>query len=251
MVNLMIEITNLFKKLGNKEVLKGVNLNVEKGETLTIMGQSGCGKSVLLKHIIGLFQPDKGSIKIEGKEIVGMNNIEMSEIRKKFGVLFQNSALFDSMTVWENVGFMLKEHKKLPPDKIKEIVKEKLALVGMKDIEEKSPSELSGGMQKRVALARAISMEPEIVLYDEPTTGLDPIMSEIINELIISLSKKLKITSIVVTHDIRSASEISDRIAFLFNGVITQIDSHDKILNTTDPILRQFLDGSTTGPIET
>ncbi|MDD3627968.1 MAG: ABC transporter ATP-binding protein [bacterium] len=247
----MIEITNLFKRLGNKEVLKGVNLNVEKGETLTIMGQSGCGKSVLLKHIIGLFQPDKGSIKIEGKEIVGMNNIEMSEIRKKFGVLFQNSALFDSMTVWENVGFMLKEHKKLPPDKIKEIVKEKLALVGMKDIEEKSPSELSGGMQKRVALARAISMEPEIVLYDEPTTGLDPIMSEIINELIISLSKKLKITSIVVTHDIRSASEISDRIAFLFNGVITQIDSHDKILNTTDPILRQFLDGSTTGPIET
>ncbi|HDS08614.1 MAG TPA: ABC transporter ATP-binding protein [Firmicutes bacterium] len=246
----MIEVTNLFKKLGNKEVLKGVNLRIEKGETLTIMGQSGCGKSVLLKHLIGLFQPDKGSIRIEGMEITGIDNIKLSEIRKKFGVLFQNSALFDSMTVWENVGFMLREHKKMPPNKIKEVVKDKLALVGMKDIEDKFPSELSGGMQKRVALARAISMEPEIVLYDEPTTGLDPIMAEIINELIISLSKKLKITSVVVTHDIRSASEISDRIAFLFGGAITQIDSHDKILNSTDPILRQFLDGSTTGPIQ-
>lgn len=246
----MIEIIDLYKKLGENDVLTGVNLEIKKGETLTIMGQSGCGKSVLLKHLIGILKPDKGTVKIDGIDIFNDERVRLSDIRKKFGVLFQNSALFDSMTVWENIGFMLKEHKKLPEAKIKKIVTEKLALVGLKNIEDKSPHELSGGMQKRVALARAISMEPEIVLYDEPTTGLDPIMAEIINELIISLSKKLSITSVVVTHDIRSAYEISDRIAFLFGGKITQLGLKEDIKHTTDPTLRQFLDGSATGPIK-
>ena len=246
----MIKITDLHKHLGNKNVLTGVNLSIEVGETLTIMGQSGCGKSVLLKHIIVLFKPDKGSIEIEGEDIFNIDTVRLAEVRKKIGVLFQNSALFDSMPVWENVGFMLREHKKLPEHKIKSIVKEKLAMVGLKDIEDKFPSELSGGMQKRVALARAISMEPAIVLYDEPTTGLDPIMGEIINELIISLAKKLSITSIVVTHDIRSAYEVSDRIAFLFGGKITQLGLTEEIKHTTDPKLRQFLDGSCHGPIK-
>lgn len=246
----MISIKNLHKSLGNKQVLKGVNLEVKKGETLTIMGQSGCGKSVLLKHIIAIFTPDKGRVEIDGQNVGDADDYRLSEIRKRIGMLFQNSALFDSMTVWENVGFMLKEHRQLGEQEIREIVSEKLAMVGMADIEEKFPSELSGGMQKRVALARAISMEPDIVLYDEPTTGLDPIMAEVINELIITLARKLSITSVVVTHDIKSAYEVSDRIAFLFDGKIECLGEKEEIKHTTDPKLRQFLDGSTDGPIK-
>jgi len=245
----MIEIIDVHKSFNGKPVLKGVNLTINRGETLTIIGRSGEGKSVLLKHIIGLLKPDKGRILIDGEDIGNYNTRQMVELRKKFGMLFQGSALFDSMTVDENVGLGLREHSDFPEAKIREIIKERLAQVGLINVEHIKPAELSGGMKKRVGLARAIAMDPEYVLYDEPTTGLDPIMADAINELIANLQNRLNITSIAVTHDMVSAYKISDRLAMLYNGEIIFSGTPSEVKNTTDQVVLQFINGRAEGPI--
>src|SRR5512144_1326995 len=245
----MIEITNLHKSFGSFQVLRGVNLTVEKGESMTVIGGSGSGKSVLIKHIIGLLFPDRGQVKVAGQVLNDLDENQLNELRKKFGMLFQMAALFDSFTVWENVGFSLKQHTKLSDREIRKVATEKLALVGLKDVEDKMPSELSGGMKKRVGLARAICMDAEIILYDEPTTGLDPITADAINDLIVDLKKKLGVTSVAITHDMQSAYKISDRIAMLYKGEIQEIGTPDQIRNTTNPIVKQFISGSAVGPI--
>ncbi|MBT4484056.1 MAG: ABC transporter ATP-binding protein, partial [Candidatus Latescibacteria bacterium] len=225
-----IVLENVQKTFSGQPVLKGVNLSVNEGETMVVIGRSGCGKSVMLKHIIRIFRPDAGRIFVDGENITDLKEYELFRVRKKFGVLFQGAALLDSLTVWENVGLSLIELSDLSHDSIRSIVKEKLAMVGMEGTEEYMPADLSGGMKKRVGLARAIVMEPEIILYDEPTTGLDPIMANTINELIISLKKELNITSVVVTHDMTSARKVGDRAAMLhdgeiiFNGTFPELD---------------------------
>jgi phospholipid/cholesterol/gamma-HCH transport system ATP-binding protein len=245
----MIEIQNVHKSFGSHHVLRGANLTVEKGESMTVIGGSGSGKSVLLKHIIGLLFPDKGKVVIDGQEISSLKGEGLNEMRKKFGMLFQLAALFDSLTVWENVGFALKQHTKMSDEEVRVIATEKLELVGLKGVEDKMPADLSGGMKKRVGLARAIAMEPGIILYDEPTTGLDPIMADAINDLIIDLRKKLGVTSVAITHDMQSAYKISDRIAMLYKGEILETGTPDEIRNTENPIVRQFITGSAVGPI--
>jgi len=246
----MIEIIDLHKSFGDNKVLDGVNLTISKGETTTIIGRSGVGKSVLLKHIIGLVKPDEGKILIDGEDITLCKNEKLVELRQRFGMLFQGSALFDSMTVQENVGLGLREHTKLPEEEIREIVREKLRLVGLSGVENSKPAELSGGMKKRVGLARAIAMNPEYILYDEPTTGLDPIMADAINYLIIRMKNELNITSIAVTHDIVSAYKISNRIAMIYEGKIIFIGTPEEVKNTDDPIVRQFVEGKAQGLIK-
>lgn len=246
----MIELVDVHKSFGAKSVLTGVNLTVQKGESVVVIGGSGSGKSVLLKHIIGLLRPDRGRVTIDGEDISHLHEDRLNEVRKRFGMLFQSSALFDSMTVWENVGFGLKRHKHLHDPEIKEIAVKKLEMVGLVGVENIMPSELSGGMRKRVGLARAIAMEPEILLYDEPTTGLDPIMADAINELIVEMREKLRVTSVAITHDIKSAYKIADRIAMLYNGVVIGTGTPEEIRNTSDPVIRQFITGSAVGPIK-
>jgi phospholipid/cholesterol/gamma-HCH transport system ATP-binding protein len=245
----MIEITNLYKSFGSLQVLNGVNLTVEKGESMTVIGGSGSGKSVLIKHIIGLLFPDQGQVTVDGQVLNGLDEEGLNEVRKKFGMLFQGAALFDSLTVWENVGFGLKQHTKMSNKEIRAIATQKLALVGLKDVEDKMPVDLSGGMKKRVGLARAIAMDPQIILYDEPTTGLDPITADAINDLIIGLRRKLGVTSVAITHDMHSAYKISDRIAMLYKGEIQEIGTPDEIKGTMNPIVKQFITGSAVGPI--
>lgn len=237
----LIEIKNLKKKFDQKDVLSGVYLDINRAETLVIVGRSGCGKSVLLKHIVGLIKPDEGEILIDGKDIVRMSQKELYKIRNKFGFQFQGSALFDSMNVEENVGLALKENSYITPEEIRAIVAEKLEIVGLKGIQNVMPSDLSGGMKKRVALARSLATNPEIILYDEPTTGLDPIMSDNIDELIKELSEKLKVTSIVVTHDIFSAYDVADKVAMMHNGKIYFVGTPIEFVNSEDKIIREFL----------
>jgi phospholipid/cholesterol/gamma-HCH transport system ATP-binding protein len=245
----MIELKNVYKKLGNNEVLRGVNLKIDPEETMVIIGGSGEGKSVLLKHMIGLMKPDQGEVIIDGENITKIPVSELKRIRSKFGMLFQYAALFDSMNVKENVGFALYEHTKLSDTEIASIVKEKLELVHLSGIESMMPSELSGGMKKRIGLARAIAREPKIILYDEPTTGLDPIHADMINNLIVELQERLKVTSVVVTHDMKSAFKIADRIAMLYQGKIIAIGKVKDFENPVDPLVRQFVFGEATGPI--
>ena len=245
----MIEIADLHKSFGGHHVLRGVNLSVEKGESMTVIGGSGSGKSVLIKHIIGLLFPDRGRVVVDGQDLNSLDERGLNEIRKKFGMLFQGAALFDSLTVWENVGFGLKQHTKLSDKEIRAIATEKLALVDLRNVEDKMPSDLSGGMKKRVGLARAIAMDPAIILYDEPTTGLDPITADAINDLIVDLRKKLGVTSVAITHDMHSAYKISDRIAMLYKGQILEVGTPEEIKNTANPIVRQFITGSAVGPI--
>jgi phospholipid/cholesterol/gamma-HCH transport system ATP-binding protein len=245
----MIELINVHKNFADLEVLRGVNLSVEKGESMTVIGGSGSGKSVLIKHIIGLLHPDKGRVIVDGQVLSSLDEYGLNELRKKFGMLFQMAALFDSLSVWENVGFSLKQHTKLSDREIRKIATEKLALVGLKDVEDKMPAELSGGMKKRVGLARAICMDAEIILYDEPTTGLDPITADAINDLVIDLRKKLGVTSVAITHDMHSAYKISDRIAMLYKGEILEIGTPDQIRKTTNSVVHQFITGSAVGPI--
>ena len=245
----MIEIINLSKSFNHKGVLKKLNLTIQTGETLVIIGRSGGGKSVLLKHIIGLMHPDSGQVLIDGEEVSRAKGRELEKIRMKFGMLFQGAALFDSMTIGENVGFSLLEHTTLDEDAIGAHVREALAMVGLKGIEEMKPSELSGGMRKRVGLARAIIRNPQIILYDEPTTGVDPIMGDAINDLIRELHDKLKVTSVAVTHDMTSAYKIANRIAMLYDGKIIEVGTPDEIRNTKNPIVHQFITGAATGPI--
>jgi phospholipid/cholesterol/gamma-HCH transport system ATP-binding protein len=237
----MIEIKNVKKRFGKNEVLKGVNLTITKGETLVIIGKSGCGKSVLLKHIIGLLKPDEGEIFFEGVDIVKMKQKELYSIRSKFGFLFQGAALFDSMSVEENVGLALSENSKLTQTQIAEVVKEKLELVGLPGTQKMRPSDLSGGMKKRVSLARSLATNPEYILYDEPTTGLDPVMSDAIDVLIKELADRLKVTSIVVTHDIFSVYEVADKVAMMEDGKIYFHGTPKELVDTNDPIIRNFL----------
>ncbi|MBI5756496.1 MAG: ABC transporter ATP-binding protein [Nitrospirae bacterium] len=246
----VIEIVNLHKAFNKKHVLQGVDLQIERGETMVVIGGSGSGKSVLIKHVIGLLSPDEGSIVVDGVDISHLRENDMNELRKRYGMLFQGAALFDSLTVWENVGFSLMQHTTLSKEEIKEKAKQKLEMVGLKGVEELMPSELSGGMRKRVGLARAIAMEPQIILYDEPTTGLDPIMADAINDLIIEMKKRLNVTSIAITHDMVSAYKIADKIAMLYEGRIQEVGTPDEIKRSVNPIVRQFITGSSVGPIK-
>lgn len=245
----MIQAVDICKSFNGRVVLGHLNLEVRRGETLVIIGRSGCGKSVFLKHIIGLMRPDSGRILIDGVDMTPLSGNHMNQLRMRFGMLFQGAALFDSLTVGENVGFALAEHTNLSEKAVRERVAEALEHVGLHGIQELKPSELSGGMRKRVALARAICMRPEILLYDEPTTGLDPIMADAINDLIVELHDKLKVTSVAVTHDMVSAYKIATRIAMLYQGSIIQIGTPDEIRNSRNPVVRQFITGSASGPI--
>jgi phospholipid/cholesterol/gamma-HCH transport system ATP-binding protein len=238
----MIEIKNLKKSFDGNHVLKGLNLDIQTGKTTVIIGPSGCGKSVLLKHIIRLLKPDEGSILIDGEDITAMPDKDVYRIRNRFGYLFQSAALFDSMTVAENVGLGLSENTNMPQSEIDKIVTEKLGLVDLQDIQKLKPSELSGGMKKRVGLARALACSPEYILYDEPTTGLDPITANTIDLLIRDLAEKLKVTSIVVTHDIFSVYEVADWVAMMHDGLIYFEGTPQELVNTQDPIMREFLE---------
>ncbi|MDA3861318.1 MAG: ABC transporter ATP-binding protein [Melioribacteraceae bacterium] len=237
----MIEIKDLYKKFENNSVLQGVDLQINQGETLAIIGPSGCGKSVLLKHIIGLLEPDKGCVCIEGKNIQNLKKEELFEIRKLFGFLFQGAALFDSMTIEENITLPLVENNyNLSKSEMDKIVAKKLELVGLTGIQSKKPSELSGGMKKRVGLARALVTNPKYILYDEPTTGLDPIMSDSIDELIVHLNKEINVTSIVVTHDMFSVKNVADKVSMMHNGKIYFSGTYDEILNSSDSVIQNF-----------
>jgi len=238
----MIEIRGLKKRFEDKPVLEGVDLSIPKGEALVIVGKSGCGKTVLLKSLIGLIRPDHGRILIDGQDITRMRRRELFRTRKKFGMLFQGAALFDSMTVEENVGLPLREHTLLTQRDIRKKVSEKLELVGLPGIEDKKPAELSGGMRKRVGLARALMMEPEIVLYDEPTTGLDPVTAVVINEMIAEMNERLKITSIAVTHDMHSAFKIGRRVAMLHSGKVVFDGSVKEFQKSKNPLVHGFLE---------
>ncbi len=245
-----IEFADVWKRLGRRDVLRGVNLRVARGESLVIIGRSGTGKSVLLKHVVGLLQPDRGTVRVNGLDVGALAERELLELREAMGMLFQGGALFDSMSIGENVGLALREHTPMPDVQIEMIVTEKLSLVGLAGTEGQRPSALSGGMKKRAALARALAMNPKIMLYDEPTTGLDPITSDVINRLIRRLQERLGITSIAVTHDMRSAYHIADRIAMLHDGKIHAVGTPAEIQATKDPIVRQFIEGSSEGPLQ-
>lgn len=245
----MIEIKKLHKSFGGRKVLDGVDLQIPEGRTLVIIGRSGCGKSVLLKHIIGLLKPDSGGVFVDGVDISRLKEEELERVRRSIEMVFQSGALFDSLTVGENVGFRYLEHGGMEKSALKERVRESLALVGLYSIEGMLPSELSGGMKKRVAVARAICTRPRIILYDEPTTGVDPITADSINRLMRSLHDKLKVTSIVVTHDMKSAYSVADRIAMLYEGRIIAEGTPAEIQHSVDPVVQQFINGLSTGPI--
>lgn len=246
----MIRISGLKKYFGPKHVLDGVDLEIEKGKITVILGRSGEGKSVLIKHIIGLLRPDEGQIFLDGQEISSMSERDFNEVRKRFGMLFQGAALFDSMTVGENVGFPLKEHTDLADEDIMKVVSEKLRRVGLQGVENMMPAELSGGMKKRVGLARAIVMDPEIVLFDEPTTGLDPIMSDSIADLVLDTQRAMQTTYILITHDIPFTYKIADKIALLHEGRIIEQGTVDEMKKNQNPVVRQFLEGRAEGPIK-
>jgi len=245
----MIELRNLKKALGGKPVLRGVTLQVRRGETMVIIGRSGEGKSVLLKHLIGLLQPDEGSIVVDDQEIAGMSEKQLYTVREKVNMVFQGAALFDSLTVLENVGFALLEHTRLSKEEIRRRAAEDLQRVRLRDVLDKMPAELSGGMRKRVSIARAIINRPKVILYDEPTTGLDPITADRINDLIRSLQQELQVTSVVVTHDMANAYKVADRIAMLYHGEVIAVGTVDEIKNSDNPYVRQFIRGEGKGPI--
>ncbi len=243
----MIKIIDLHKSFGEQKVLKGVNLEIPKGKITFIMGRSGTGKSVLLKHIIGLLFPDSGRILIDGQDITRMSEKELMRLRKRFGMLFQEGALFDSLTVGENVAFPLREHANLSEKEIRARVEAKLSQVGLLEAIDKMPSELSGGMKKRAALARALALDPEIVLFDEPTTGLDPLMQESIARLIKDAQQRHNLTCVVISHDVPVAFAIADKIAFLHEGVVIEEGPPEKIERSDNPFVRKFITALPTG----
>jgi phospholipid/cholesterol/gamma-HCH transport system ATP-binding protein len=245
----MIEIRNLYKVFGAQMVLNNLNLTVRRGETKAIIGRSGVGKSVLLKNIVGLIHPDSGSIKINGVEVTNLNEKEYDHVRMEIGMVFQGGALFDSMNVGENVGFVLNEFMSLDRKTVEDKVRDALGLVGLKDVENLMPSQLSGGMRKRVSLARVLCMEPHIILYDEPTSEVDPITAAAINNLIIELRDKLKVTSIIVTHDMNSAYQVADSIAMFYKGQVIADGTPEEIKNSKHPVIQQFIHGEAHGPI--
>lgn len=239
----MIELKQVSKSFGNRHILNGVNLSVADGETLVILGASGSGKSTILKLIIGLLQPDAGDVLIHGQNVTAITEDAWNKVRRYMGMVFQYSALFDSMTIGENVAFGLRQHENMTEEQIQTVVREKLRMVGLDGIESLMPSSLSGGMKKRVSLARAIALNPEIILYDEPTAGLDPIRSTAISHLIRDMQEKMHVTSIVVTHDMKSAGEIADRMAFLYEGSFLAIGTPDELYQSPDPRVQQFIHG--------
>ncbi|MDE1919818.1 MAG: ABC transporter ATP-binding protein [Candidatus Omnitrophica bacterium] len=245
----MIEIRNLYKAFGKQMVLNNLNLNVRRGETKVVIGRSGVGKTVLLRNIVGLVRPDGGSIKINGIEVTDLSEKEYDRLRMEIGMVFQGGALFDSMNVADNVAFVLNEFMNLDRKTVADKVRDSLSLVGLKDVEHLMPAQLSGGMRKRVSLARVLCMEPHIILYDEPTTGVDPITAAAINHLIIELRNKLKVTSIVVTHDMNSAYMVADSIAMFYKGQIIADGAPEEIKNSKHPVIRQFIHGEAHGPI--
>lgn len=245
----MIEIAHLHKSFGNNVILNDLNLTIKEGETKVIIGRSGTGKSVLLKNIIGILRPDAGSIKISGTEVTTLNERDYNKIRMRMGMVFQGGALFDSMNVAENVAFVLDEFMSVDKKTVRAKVERCLGMVGLSGIEEMMPSELSGGMRKRVSLARVLCMEPRIIFYDEPTTGVDPITSDVINNLIVDLRHKLKVTSIVVTHDMNSAYKVADNIVMLYHGQVVAEGTPQEIQSTKHPVVKQFINGEAKGPI--
>jgi len=250
MKEVCINIVNVYKKFGSQRVLEGLNLQIPRGKVTVILGRSGIGKSVMLKHMIGLIRPDKGRVFVDGTDIWTLSPHRLNETRQKFGMLFQSAALFDSFNVFENVAFPLREHTDYSNSKIEKIVKEKLSLVGLKGVENKMPSELSGGMRKRVGLARAIALQPEIILYDEPTTGLDPLMADSVDKLILNTQRKLNLTSVVISHDIESAFKIADKIAMIDNGKIIEEGSPLEFKNSRNPHVQNFLKGESKDSVE-
>jgi phospholipid/cholesterol/gamma-HCH transport system ATP-binding protein len=245
----IIQVEHLTKRFGPQTVLDGISLDIEKGDSLAIIGQSGTGKSVFLRHLNRLLDPDEGRVLIAGRDIAELNRVELTEVRQRMGMVFQSAALLDSMTVGENIGLGLKETRHMANRELQPIVEESLDLVGLAGAIDKSPSELSGGMRKRVGLARAIAGRPEVLLYDEPTTGLDPVTADTINELIVQLNQRMNATSVVVTHDMASAFRIAHRIVMLFRGKIVFYGTPTDIQNSNDPIVRQFIEGRATGPM--
>jgi len=245
----MIKLENVYKSFGEKPVLEGINLTVNTGETFLLIGRSGAGKTVLLKNILGLLRPNSGRVFIDNVDITQLDDMELGKIRFQFGLVFQSGALFDFLTIEENVGFFLAQHTKMKKAEIRQKVTETLALVGLEGIEDKYPYELSGGMRKRVAIARAVIYNPKIIIYDEPTTGIDPIAIDKIVSLIEDLHKRLKITSLIVTHDLEVGLKLADRLAFLLGGKIIFEGNKDDLNRTQDSRVIQFMKGSSTGPI--
>jgi phospholipid/cholesterol/gamma-HCH transport system ATP-binding protein len=246
----MIRLRNVHKSFGGQKVLDGLDLEVPDGKITAIIGPSGEGKSVLLKHLIGLLQPDSGTVEVDGESIIDLRRSELNRIREKFGMLFQNVALFDSMTVYENVAFPLQEKTSLTKEEIRERVMSALEDVGLKNIEDKFPDELSGGMKKRVGLARAVAPNPKIILFDEPTTGLDPIIKRAIHQLIKDTHAKFGFTAVIVSHEIPEIFDVAQNVAMLFQGKILQYGSSENIKNSKDPAIKQFISGSLDGPIQ-
>jgi phospholipid/cholesterol/gamma-HCH transport system ATP-binding protein len=244
-----IDLVDLHKSFNGKVVLNGLNLSIAKGESVVLVGPSGTGKSVLLKHIIGLIRPDSGKVAIDGTDLWSLSEKELNAFRRRFGMSFQEGALFDSMSVYENIAFPLKRQSKKSAAEIRDRVGECLELVHLEGIEDKKPAELSGGMRRRVGFARAIALEPEILLFDEPTTGLDPIMTDVIDTTIVEMRERLRCTTVTITHSMESASKIGDRIALIFQGKIVASDAPERFLKSDNPLVRQFVDGRAEGPM--
>jgi phospholipid/cholesterol/gamma-HCH transport system ATP-binding protein len=246
----IIELINVHKAFDGQKVLDGLDLQIKTGQITVIIGQSGGGKSVLLKHMIGLIKPDQGEALVQGVDIGRLNDRQLNDVRKNFGMLFQAAALFDSMNVADNVAFPLREHTRLKEDEIEEIVESKLKQVGLKNVSHKMPSELSGGMQKRVGLARAVALDPKIILFDEPTTGLDPVTADAIDRLIVDTQQRTNATCVVISHDIESTFKIADTVAMLYRGKIIEIGRPETVKSSDNPVLQQFIQGRADGPIQ-
>jgi phospholipid/cholesterol/gamma-HCH transport system ATP-binding protein len=244
-----ISLQNLYKSFDGRQVLRDMSIDVERGESLVIVGGSGTGKSVTLKHIIGLLKPDRGRVIIDGHDITNMRDVELNQFRRRFGMSFQEGALFDSMSVFENIAFPLRRHTKMSEKEIRARVEECLEDVHLHGVEKKRPSELSGGMRRRVGFARAISLKPEILLFDEPTTGLDPVISDVVAELIEEMDVKLGTTTVTITHDMKVAFKIADRVAMLFQGQIIEQGTAEEFQRSENPIVQQFIEGRAQGPL--
>lgn len=245
----VVLMQDVHKSFGGQPVLRGLTLSVERGESVVIVGGSGTGKSVTLKHIIGLLKPDKGHVVVDGQDMCCMSRLELNDFRKRFGMSFQEGALFDSMSVFDNIAFPLRRHTKKTRSEIRDRVQECLELVHLRDVEKKRPSQLSGGMRRRVGFARAISLEPAILLFDEPTTGLDPVISDVIAELIQEMDDTLHTTTITITHDMKVAFKIADRIAMLYDGKIIEQGSPEEFQQSPNAFVRQFIEGRAEGPL--
>lgn len=239
----MIKWVDVYKGFGDKKVLEGFTLDVHEGEAVVIIGYSGSGKSVAIKHVVGLLEPDRGTIEVDDKDVPTLPRKELYELRAHIGYVFQFAALFDSMTIGDNVAMGLRKRPEMSESDIQQRVSEALELVDLPDVQQRYPAELSGGMRKRVGIARAIALRPKYILYDEPTTGLDPVTSAVIDELMVRMRERLRVTSVVITHDMRSAYTVGSRIAMLYQGRVQQVGTVDEIRNTKDPIVRQFIEG--------